>query len=106
MSVRSNTSVRTVHIVGGTSATIEYANTAATTLAALVDLVPAFIRAHFKPIIHEHYSLWTKINSVCSQIARLNTHKASSDFPTEIRGSIKPPTFQFSKEARAEALIP
>ena len=106
MSVHSINSVRTVRILGGTSAHTENTITAASTLAELVDIVPAFIRAHFKPILHEQFSIWTKINSVRAQIARLNAHKSSGDFPPEIRGSIKPPTFQFSKETHADAIIP
>ena len=96
MSVRSTTS--TVRIIGGVTSTAPQALSSASTLQELVDLVPGFIRTRFKPILVEQYNLWTKINSLRSQTARLEEYVVTGGFPPEIKGSIKLPTFQFLKE--------
>jgi hypothetical protein len=80
------------------TSTAPQALSSASTLQELVDLVPGFIRTRFKPILVEQYNLWTKINSLRSQTARLEEYVVTGGFPPEIQGSIKLPTFQFSKE--------
>jgi len=96
MSVRSTTSI--VRILSGITSTAPQALASASTLQTLVDLVAGSIRAYFKPILVEHYNLWTKIYSLRSQSARLAQYMVKGEFPAEIQGSVKLATFQFSKE--------
>ncbi|KAF8534207.1 hypothetical protein BDD12DRAFT_913591 [Trichophaea hybrida] len=94
------TSVTSVRILGGTSIVSSNTIAATSTIQDLVEVVPAFIRVPFAPMLYATLNTWSKINSVRSHIARLTSQQAAGDCPPEIKGAVKTPTIQISKEAR------
>lgn len=68
------------------------------TLAELLELVPAPYRPRMQDLVYNVYRAAVKSNNARSYLATLEKHELDGDFPPEIGGRINAPALQISKE--------
>lgn len=96
-------SITSVRVTGGSSNAVHNSVSVSSSLAELIELVPAPYRPRTQDLINKVYRSALKSNHVRTYLAKLEKFKIDGTYPPEIGGRVNPPSLQISKEYESSA---